>query len=199
VSTPAPLVLLNRHTGERLELTRFEASSGPWLEIRGRLPPRSEGPPLHIHMRENEGGRVIAGSIHATLGDRTLQGGPGEALTLPKGVAHRWWNAGSEELIFEGYAHPVVDVDRLLHALFEVVNAGPPDRPPLFYMAHVLHRHRHTQLALVMPPLVQQLLFPVVIAVGHLLGRYRGDDWPGCPARCLGARAGGPREVPSLS
>jgi hypothetical protein len=38
-----------------------------------------------------------------------------------------------------------------------------------------------------MPRLVQTVLFPAIIFIGHLLGRYRGTAWPGCPARCTGA------------
>jgi hypothetical protein len=54
-------------------------------------------------------------------------------------------------------------------------------------MAHLLLRHRHTQILVIMPRPVQAVLFPVIVAVGTLLGRYRGDDWPGCPSRCVGA------------
>ena len=36
-------------------------------------------------------------------------------------------------------------------------------------------------------PLVQAMLFRAVVALGTLLGKYRGTDWPGCPARCTGA------------
>jgi hypothetical protein len=57
----------------------------------------------------------------------------------------------------------------------------------LFYLAHVAMRHRRTQTVLVMPPLIQTLVFRVVVSVGTFLGRYRGTQWPGCPARCTGA------------
>lgn len=184
---PTPLVLTDRHTGECLKLTRFEGEGGEWLEIRGSLPPRSEGPPLHLHTQEDEGGRVVAGTVSAIVDGRFLQAGPGDELSLPRGQPHRWWNDGDEELLFEGYVRPVVDLDRYLQAAFEVINAGPPGRPPLLYMAHLIHRHRHTQVALIMPRLVQRILIPAVIFIGHLLGRYRGTDWPGCPARCQGA------------
>ena len=38
-----------------------------------------------------------------------------------------------------------------------------------------------------MPPAVQTALFRAVVAIGTLLGRYKGRDWPGCPERCVGA------------
>jgi hypothetical protein len=34
---------------------------------------------------------------------------------------------------------------------------------------------------------VQAVLFRVIVALGTLLGRYRGTDWPGCPDRCAPA------------
>ena len=67
------------------------------------------------------------------------------------------------------------------------MNAGSPKRPPLFYLAHAVLRHRRTQAALVMPQPIQAVLFRVVVAVGTILGHYRGTAWPGCPARCVGA------------
>jgi hypothetical protein len=90
-------------------------------------------------------------------------------------------------LVFEGFTRPAVDMDRYLQAVFEVMNAGAPNRPSLFYLAHIALRHRRTQAVLVMPAPIQAVLFRLAFAAGTLLGRYRGTDWPGCPARCTGA------------
>jgi hypothetical protein len=51
-------------------------------------------------------------------------------------------------------------------------------------LAHIAHRHRATQYAAVMPKALQRVQFPVLIAFGHLTGKYPGDDWPGSPALC---------------
>ena len=183
-----PLMLELKHTGERLELRRFRNENGSLtLELKGSLPARSEGPPLHVHHREDEGGKVISGTVSALVDGKTVVAGPGESVSFPRGCAHRWWNDGDEKLVFEGFATPLVDFDRYLQAVFEVVNAGPAGRPPLFYMAHVLRRHRRTQQVLIVPKPVQLLLFPIVIFIGTVLGKYRGTEWPGCPARCSGA------------
>jgi hypothetical protein len=70
------------------------------------------------------------------------------------------------------------------------VSIGPGQTtPPLFYLAHLALRHRHTQAVLILPRLAQAVLFRVLVALGTVLGRYRGDGWPGCPSRCLGAPA----------
>lgn len=187
IETDVPrLILENRHTGERLALRRVVQGNDVWLELKGSLPPHREGPPMHIHFVEDEGGEIKSGTLSAVVEGRQLIAGPGESTSIPRGAAHRWWNAGNEPLVFEGYARPVVDLDRYLQAVFEVMNAGPDGRPPLFYLAHLALRHRRTQAVLVMPRPIQAVLFRVVVAVGTVLGRYRGNDWPGCPTRCLG-------------
>lgn len=185
--TQGPLVVHDRHTGERLELTRFRVDGEVALEIRGSLPPHSQGPPLHAHSEEDEEGSVLKGTLTAMVDGRKVEVAAGETAHFARGQWHRWWNEGEDSLEFVGIARPVVDLDRYLQAVFEVVNAGPPGRPPLFYMAHVLHRHRRTQRVAAMPRPVQALLLGAVVVLGRVLGRYRGTDWPGCPERCVGA------------
>ena len=186
-SRSTSLVLENRHTGERLALRRVKHGDEVWLEIKGSLPPHSEGPPLHIHFDEHEEGHVRSGTLSAVVDGRRITAGPGEPAVLPRGSAHRWWNDGKDTLEFEGHVRPVVDLDRFLQAVFEVVNAGPKGRPPVFYMAHAAFRHRRTQAPVMMPRPIQAVLFRIVVVIGTVLGRYRGNDWPGCPSRCLGA------------
>lgn len=175
--------LENRHTGERLEVRRVMRDGTPCLELKGSLPPRREGPPLHVHFQEDEELTVIAGTLSAEVDGRVFQVPAGGTATLPKGSAHRWWNDGDETLVIEGITRPVVDLDVYVAAAFDVLNSGPANRPLLFYMAHLARRHRNTQAVLFAPRWLQAVLVPAVIAVGTLVGRYRGTGWPGCPAR----------------
>ena len=186
-----PLRLVNRHTGETLDLLRRPGAEGTILELKGTLPPKRQGPPRHIHHLEDEFGSVSAGVLSVEIGGVVREAGVGEALTLPRGVPHRWWNAGEELLRFEGHVSPIVDLDRYLQAVFEVVNAGPAGRPSLVYLAHIALRHRRTQSILLLPAALQWVLFRLAYAWGTLTGRYRGTEWPGCPARCPGAPTAG--------
>lgn len=186
---PATLCLTNRHTGEVLEIRRELRDGEIQFGLRGTLPAHRQGPPLHIHWAEDEEGVVTSGRLSAEVDGQKLTFGPGERIWLPRGKPHRWWNDSDEPLAFEGYTRPAVDLDRYLHAVFEVLNAGGPNRPPLFYMAHAALRHRHTQAVLLMPRPLQTVLFRVLVVVGTILGKYRGTSWPGCPARCTGVPA----------
>jgi quercetin dioxygenase-like cupin family protein len=176
------LTLRNRHTGEQLDLRRVSRSGVTCLELKGMLAPRQDGPPLHVHYREHEEVTVIAGTLSAEVDGRVIRVEAGGTAPLPMGSAHRWWNDGDEVLVSEGITTPVVDLDVYLQAAFEVLNSGPANRPPLFYMAHLAWRYRKTQAVLFAPRWLQAALVPVVVLAGTVLGRYRGTDWPGCPA-----------------
>ena len=178
---------MSRHTGERLSLLRVARNGETWLSIKGSLPAGSEGPPLHVHVDEDEEGEVVSGTLGAIVGDREIRARAGEHVFLPRRVPHRWWNAGDDTLVFEGWAKPANDLDRYLQAIFEIANASPTGRPSLVYFAHLALRHRRSQRIVGPPAAVQAILFRVLVALGTLLGRYRGDQWPGCPARCTGA------------
>jgi hypothetical protein len=182
------LRLENRHTGEVLRMHRERDSEGQIiLAIEGSLPPRTSGPPLHVHYYLREEGIVKAGSLGAQIGNEKIVVPAGGTGVFPPGVVHRWWNAGDDLLELSGRAIPVGDLDRFLQALFAVLNATASGTPSLFYIAHVLWRHRRTQAVMAPPLAIQRILFPVVLLVGRILGKYRGDDWPGSPSSCAGA------------
>lgn len=181
------VTLENRHNGERLEMWRVTRNGETWLSIRGSLPPHRKGPPRHVHYHAEEEFRVISGTMSALGDGRQIRVAAGETATFPPGSVHTWWNDGDETLVAEGYAKPAGDLDRYLQAAFEVINSGAGERPPLFYMAHVTWRHRRTQAVVMMPRPIQAVVIPLIVLVGTLLGRYRGTEWPGSPARCRDA------------
>lgn len=182
------LRLENRHTGEILRLRRVAGADGQIvLEIESSLPRRAAGPPLHVHLVQLEEGVVKAGTLGARVGNQKFVVPAGGQASFPAGVVHTWWNAGEELLELSGRAVPAGDLDRYLQALFAVVAASNSGRPDPFHMTHVLWRHRHTQALVVPPRPAQRVLFPVILLVGRLLGKYRGSDWPGSPESCPGA------------
>lgn len=182
------LQLENRRTGEILRMRRVRDANGQTvLAIEGSLPPGTSGPPLHVHLHQREEGFVKAGSLGARIGKETVRVPAGGSGIFPAGVVHTWWNAGDDLLKFDGQAIPAGDLDRYLQALFAVLNANPSGRPSIFYMAHVLWRHRHSQAIALPPRTIQRIVFPLILLVGRVLGKYRGADWPGSPASCTGA------------
>ncbi len=60
-----------------------------WLALKGTLPPRREGPPLHVHYKETEEGRVMAGTLSAVVDGRRVRVASGEIARFPVGSVHR--------------------------------------------------------------------------------------------------------------
>jgi mannose-6-phosphate isomerase-like protein (cupin superfamily) len=162
------LRLENRHTGEILRMRRVHDAQGQIvLTLDGSLPPGSSGPPLHVHFHEHEEGIVKAGTLGAQVGTKKIVVPAGGTAVLPAGIPHRWWS--------------------YLQAVFAVLNAGSNGRPSIFHFAHVLWRHRDTQLISVPPAAAQRIVLPVLLFIGRILGKYRGSSWPGSPESCPGA------------
>ncbi len=157
------------------------------LTIEGSLPPKMEGPPPHIHQLQVEEVFVKTGLLGAQVGSEKITVPTGGRAAFTAGVVHRWWNAGNDLLELHGSAVPAADLDRYLQGLFAVLNSSTSGRPPIFYLAHVLWRHRHTQVVTLPPLAVQRIVFPIVLLVGRILGKYKGTAWPGSPESCKGA------------
>jgi hypothetical protein len=174
--------------GETLRMQREYGADGQIiLNIEGSLPPRASGPPLHVHFHQSEEGTVKAGTLGAQVGKQRIVVPTGGSAVFAAGMTHKWWNAGEDLLEFNGRAFPAVDLDRYLQAVFAVLNASPKGRPSIFYLAHVLWRHRETQLLAAPPRAIQRIAFPLIVLFGRILGKYRGSSWPGSPESCTGA------------
>jgi quercetin dioxygenase-like cupin family protein len=82
--------------GELKFLLRGEQSDGSLAVLEVANSP-GDGPPLHVHTREDETAYVLAGEVRWKLGDESFSSGPGSFIFIPKGVAHTWQVVGSED------------------------------------------------------------------------------------------------------
>jgi quercetin dioxygenase-like cupin family protein len=53
-----------------------------------------EGPPLHVHMEQDEFIYVLDGSFTVKLGNDLINAKPGSFVFIPRGTPHTWKNAG---------------------------------------------------------------------------------------------------------
>jgi quercetin dioxygenase-like cupin family protein len=182
--------LHNRHSGERLQMTRGVENGREVLYLEGSLPPHSQGPPMHIHVDQDESGEVVSGRLSAIVDGKTITLGAGERAFFPRGVRHRWWNAGDEPLVFKGKAEPAGDLDQFLEGIFAIINASPSGRPSLFHIGHLSLRHPSQRVSPA-PAWVDRILFRIIVAIGTLVGAYPAGGWPGAPTN--GRGGGKPR------
>ena len=59
VALSLPRQRFNQQLCERLQLRRVVRGGVMCLELKGSLPPRQDGPPLHVHYQEYEEGIVV--------------------------------------------------------------------------------------------------------------------------------------------
>ena len=48
------------------------------------------GPPLHLHLRQDEWFYVLEGQVHFQIGDTRVVAGPGDSIFGPRNVPHTW-------------------------------------------------------------------------------------------------------------
>jgi quercetin dioxygenase-like cupin family protein len=160
--------------GERLTFVGVHRDDrGEWLEVRNSVAPGS-GPPMHVHHLQEETLTVERGTIaYQLLGEEEHRAGPGESVTFAPGVAHRFWNAGDEELVCTGYVRPPDNVEYFLTEIYASTRRHGGERPGIFDAAYLSRRYRSEFEMLAVPRPVQRLLFPVIAGLGRLLGRDR--------------------------
>jgi quercetin dioxygenase-like cupin family protein len=79
--------------GDVTFMVRGEHSNGAMTALEVVNPP-GEGPPLHIHTREDECVYVLGGQIRWKLDDELSVTGPGGFVFIPRGLPHTWQNIG---------------------------------------------------------------------------------------------------------
>jgi uncharacterized RmlC-like cupin family protein len=127
---------------EVLFLNRAEdAEGGSTIEMR-TVPGFDTG--AHRHSRIEEFFYVVAGEIEARAGERTVVGGPGTFVFVPKGVAHSIANRSQAPAAFVLFTSPPGH-ERYFEELAEVLAGdGPPDAEAI---GKVRARHDTEQLS----------------------------------------------------
>ncbi len=147
--------------------------AGDRLEVENRVRPGA-GPPMHVHHRQRESLTVCQGKIgYRRLGGESRFGVAGDTLVFEAGEAHRFWNAGDDDLVCSGFVQPADNVEYFLAALFASTKGNRGRRPHPLDAAYLLRRYRSELGIVEIPIVVQRLVFPVQVALGTLLGRYR--------------------------
>jgi quercetin dioxygenase-like cupin family protein len=75
--------------GDVTFIVRGEQSNGALAALEAVNAP-GEGPPLHVHGREDETVYVLEGNFRWKLGDELSLTGPGSVVFIPRGLAHTW-------------------------------------------------------------------------------------------------------------
>ncbi len=168
-----PHTIDNGAGGERLTfLGRVPGARGERLEVENAVEPGA-GPPMHVHPHQEEALTVLEGRIgYRRPGEPERFAGPGQTATFRAGEAHRFWNAGEGVLRCRGYVEPAGNFEYFLGAIFESQKRNGGSRPDIFDAAFLVWRYRSEYRLVGIPRPVQRVVFPILVAIGALLGRY---------------------------
>jgi hypothetical protein len=130
------------------------------------------------HTIENGAGESLTflRRVPGTSGDRLEVEnvvGPGESVAFRAGEAHKFWNAGEEDLRCKGYIEPADNIEYFLGAIYEAQKRSGGPRPDPLDTAFLMRRYRSEFSMVEIPAPVQRVVFPVQVAIGTLLGRYK--------------------------
>jgi quercetin dioxygenase-like cupin family protein len=71
-------------------------SGGAYFAMEAYVPPGG-GPPPHIHRNEDETFYIVEGEIEFLLGEELVTGAVGDFVNVPRGIVHRFHNAGATD------------------------------------------------------------------------------------------------------
>ena len=129
----------------------------------------------HVHPDMFERFEVLAGKVGLRVDGEERTAGPGEAVDVPPGTPHDWWNAGEE------VAHVQVDVrgatiarfEDLLTTTFGLAHEGRTNAkglPGVLQLAVIAREYRDVMRFTKPPAVVQAALFGPLAALGRARG-----------------------------
>ena len=176
----AGAVIENPVIGDRVVFRRTTAeTAGELLEFDLFARAGAQGPPEHVHPQSAERFEVLRGTLRARVAgvERTVEAG--QALVIPPGTLHSWWNTGATEVHVRVQLTPAGRMETFLETVYALACAGQTDSKgvPGFLQLSVFAPAYFDTNHIVRPPVfVQRLVFGVIAPFARLLG-YRPD----CP------------------
>lgn len=166
-------VFTNPNTGEYLEfVSTSEENAGQHSTLKVLIKSGGFKPVMHQHLHQDESFEVISGRLSYVVGDKQGSIGPGEKITMPKGVAHTHFNAEAEDLIMYQTASPALDFEPFVASLSHLINNGkvPNGKPPFLQLMLWMNHLKGKTCVANIPIGVQKLLAAVLAPVGKLAG-----------------------------
>jgi mannose-6-phosphate isomerase-like protein (cupin superfamily) len=164
----------NPVTGEQMTfLETTESTRGEYVLVELRAAPGGAVAATHVHPGQWERFEVVSGRLAAKVGGRRVEARPGEALDVPPGVSHTWWNAGDKELVFRCEVRPALQFESLIETMFSLAADGRTNKkgmPNPFRLAVIAQAHFDT----VRLPKVPAWMQKAALAMGAPLGKAMG-------------------------
>ncbi len=166
--------LVNPVTKERMTFLKTAAeTNGEYVLIELRAAPGGVVAAAHVHPAQTETFDVISGTLGAKVGGKKIEAKAGDVLVVEPRVAHKWWNAGEDELVFRCEVRPALQFEQLIETMFSLAADGKTNKkgmPNPLRLAVIANHH----LGDVQLPVVPRWMQKAALALGAPTGRIFG-------------------------
>lgn len=163
-------VIANPATGERIAFLETAGDTGgQLLRLDLTMPPGVAVPAAHIHPSQEERFALVTGSARFRVGRERFTARAGEAVVVPPGTPHRFWNDGGEELRTIVEFRPALRIEQFFEQLWsgKLTNRGMPS---VRLMVEMAPENYLEEVVLAGVPLrVQRALQRVLAALARLV------------------------------
>jgi mannose-6-phosphate isomerase-like protein (cupin superfamily) len=174
--------IVNPVTGERIVFHKTSASTnGEYVEIEVFVAPGGVVAAPHVHPYQSERFEILGGTIGMKVGRKKLEARYGDVVTVDPGKAHKFWNAGEDELHFVCVIRPALQFEQLLETMFALAADGKTNRKgmPSPLRLAVIARATFDTVRL---PLIPAWMQRTALALGAPAGRILGYEATYTPA-----------------
>jgi mannose-6-phosphate isomerase-like protein (cupin superfamily) len=164
----------NPVTGERLTFHQTSCDTkGEYVLVEAILQPNAVVASAHVHPHQSERFKVLAGKVGFKVGRKTIVAGPGEAVEVEPGEAHKFFNAGDDEARFLCKISPALEFEQLIETMFGLAADGKTSKKgmPNPLRLAVIAKHHFDDVRL---PLIPHTLQRAALAMGAPLGKALG-------------------------
>jgi mannose-6-phosphate isomerase-like protein (cupin superfamily) len=169
-------VIENPVTGERLVFRQTSReTNGESVVLEAYVKANGFVAAAHVHPHQEERFQVLRGTVGFRVGRKKLLAGPGQRVTVPAGTAHKFWNAGDDEVHFVCEVRPALQFEQLIETMFGLANDGKTNKKgmPNPLRLAVIARAHFEDVRLPFPPAWMQR---AGLALGSPLGRLLGYE-----------------------
>lgn len=165
---------IKNHLGEELIFHRIELEDGVEKLIVENYVAPNAGPIMHTHHMQDESLTVLHGKLgYQVQGEEAKFAGIGQTVFFKRGVPHRFWNAGEDELNCYGWIKPANNIIFYLTAMYNAMNESGTEKPEQFDAAYLMYRYRKEFDVPELPKFVKSVIIPATYSIGKITGKYK--------------------------
>jgi mannose-6-phosphate isomerase-like protein (cupin superfamily) len=167
----------NPVTGERITwIETAQSTGGELLACDLYLRPAAAwAAPAHRHLRQEERFEVHSGTVGFEVAGEVRMVSQGDEVTVPIGVAHRWWTADQDEVRARVELRPALDTETFFEGFFGLARDGKTNAKGIPGLLQIALWFRDLgdscPQPVKPPPWVQRGVFTMLAPIGRLVGR----------------------------